>query len=178
MASERLFQRPKPQAYISYDHRKDGGYFELCLRLFGSVCEMTRDRSLERELGADDPEAHISALQADAMAGTRCTLVLCGAGTHLDPFVDWEIKATLDNYRGLIAVALPGMPTGPEGAPILPARLQDNFDGGYAVLCDWRDLADGRIDLTHRIAFAIARNPEQVLNGRPLLGFPSGPSAS
>lgn len=173
MASDPLFQRPKPQAYVSYDHKKDGAYFDLCLRLFGSVCDMTRDRSLERELGADGPEAHIRALLADPMAATRCTLVLCGANTHLDPFVDWEIKATLDKYAGLIAVALPGVPEGPSGTPILPARLQDNFDGGYAVLCNWRDLVDGRIDLTHRIAFAIARNPEQVLNGRPLLGFPS-----
>jgi hypothetical protein len=169
MPSEPLFKRPKPQAYFSYDHQKDGGYYDLSQRLFSSVCDITRDRSMERELGADDPEAYLRALKEGAMAGTGCTVVLCGERTHLDPFVDWEIKATLDGYRGLLAVALPGMPSDPSGAPILPARLKDNWDGGYAVLCGWRDLVDGRIDLTHRIAFATARDPDLILNSRELV---------
>jgi len=169
MASDPLFQRPKPRVHVSYDHRGDGGYFDLCQRLFGTLCDLSRDRSLERELGADDPEAHILALLEGPMADSKSTVVLCGKLTHLDPFVDWEIKATLDRYSGLVAVALPGMPFGPDGSPVLPARLQDNFDGGYAVLCGWRDLVDGRIDLTHRIAFANARNPDTIRNSRPLL---------
>lgn len=173
MASTRLFQRPKPRAYVGYDHRSDGGYYDLSQRLFGSVCDFARDASLERELGADDPEAWFRSLRENAMEGSHCTVILCGAATHLDPFVDREIKAGLDRVTGLLAIILPGNPPGPAGGPTLPDRLQDNFDGGYAVAVGWRDLADGRIDLTHRIAFACARDPGTILNSRPLRPFPA-----
>ena len=171
MASEPLFHRPKPRAYVGYDHKADGGYFDLAQRLFGSACDIVRDVSLERELGPEDPEAYLRAIRDEAMEGAQCAVILCGAATHLDPFVDREIKAGLDRCAGLLAIVLPGNPAGPSGSPTLPDRLQDNFDGGYAVACKWRDLADGRIDLTHRMAFAARRDPSLILNTRPLRPF-------
>lgn len=168
MASAPLFQRPRPKVYLGYDHHGDGEYYALSQRLFASVCDFTHDRSLERELGAEDAEAYRRHLR-ETMEGTGCAIILCGARTHLDPFVDWEIQAALERKAGLMAIVLPGNPARPDGTPTLPDRLRDNWDSGYAVVCGWRDLADGKIDLTHRIAFASARMAEQIVDTRPLL---------
>ena len=40
-------------------------------------------------------------------SGSSCTIVLCGARTHERKYVDWEINATLDNYRLLAEGDLP-----------------------------------------------------------------------
>ncbi len=175
MPGSPLFERNKPQAYLCYDHHGDGEYYNLSQRLFSSVAELRRDLSLDRELGANDPKSFLRGAD-QAMAGAQCAVVLCGARTHLDAYVDWEIKAALDRKIGLLAVMLPGNPTGGDGQPTLPERLQDNFDGGYAVVCGWRDLVDGRIDLTHRMAFAASRMAELIRNDRPLRPTGTGPA--
>jgi len=46
-------------------------------------------------------------IRENFITGTSCTIVLCGAQTHLRKYVHWEIKATLDKEHGLIGVNLP-----------------------------------------------------------------------
>ena len=166
MDSGALFQRPKRGLYVAYDHARDEGAYASFARHFSSLFRLQRDNSLEREIGSEDPEAHIRLLREGPMAGCDCAVVLCGAATPLAKFVDWEIKAALEGRLGLIGVALPSNPGGPRD-PILPERLRRNFDGGYAVLIRSDELLDGRVDLGSRVDFALHRPLETLDNSLP-----------
>jgi hypothetical protein len=166
---EPLFQRPKRGLYVAYDHARDGAPYASFARHFSSLFRLERDNSLERELGAEDAEAHVRALQEGPMATCSCALVLCGASTHLSAFVDWEIKAALDRRMGLIAVILPANPARENGEPLLPERLRRNFDSGFAVVVRAGDLIEGRVDLGARVEFATARMAETIDNALPLM---------
>ncbi len=89
-------------------------------------------------------------------------MVLCGAQTPQRKFVDWEIKATLDKEHGLIAVQLP---TNPQF--VVPARLLDNTQSGYAVWTNWAKLTGN----PHLLATLVeqANNDRRLIrNGREL----------
>jgi hypothetical protein len=167
MDSESLFQRAKRKLFVGYDHQADPSSYEELLRLFSSLYEMPRDNALERELDTDDGEAYVRYL-SDAMAECGCLLVLCGAFTHTRKFVDWEIKAALDKRLGVLGVILPTNPSDAAGKPILPERLQKNFDGGYAVICRWEELAQDKSDLSPRIDYAVNRPHNLIDNSLPL----------
>ena len=174
MQSQPLFQKSKRKVYISYDHHRDGARFDEFQRLFASLYEISRDNSMDRELDTDDPERYIRYLREEAMVDAGSILVLCGASTHLDKFVDWEIKAALDRKGGVVGIVLPENPAlSGEGAakggdPLLPDRLRRNFDGGYAVICRWEDLARDRIELTPRLDYAMERPIELIDNSLAL----------
>jgi len=75
-----------------------------------------------------------------ALEGTSVTVALIGAETHKRKFVDWEIKATLDDEHGLIGVHLPTAVVGDRGAIIVPDRLHWNIQSGYALWTGWNSL--------------------------------------
>jgi len=168
MNSNPLFQRKKRKLFVSYDHHRDGGRYDEFQRLFASLYEITRDNSLERELDTDDAEAFLAHLPNQGLGDAGTLLVLCGAGTHLDKFVGWEIKAALDRGAGLLGVILPDNPTDASGQPVLPERMRRNFDGGYAVICRWEELVRDKIELTPRIDFAMERPADLIDNTAPL----------
>ncbi len=91
-------------------------------------------------------------------------VLLCGSGTHLDKYVDWEIKAALDLGMGLLGVILPDNPSQSDHQPVLPNRMQRNFDSGYAVVCRWEELAQLKIDLIQRVNFSMSRPRELIDN--------------
>ncbi len=170
MKDKGLFQQKKDRLFVSYDHHSDNRYFDAFKRLYASQYEIVRDNSLDRELDTEDESAFFRHLGRSALEESVCTVVLCGANTRESKFVDWEIKASLDGRKGLIGIILPTNP-GADGQPaqaVLPDRLNDSFDAGYAVLLPWRDLADLKIDLTTRVFFARSRSPELIDNSRPL----------
>lgn len=173
MDSEGLFQKPKKRIYVCHDHFTDGGAFDRFKRMFASLYDIVRDNSMEREVGTEDPEAYVRSLQEGPLADAACAVVLCGTRTHLDPFVDWEIKAALDDRIGLVGVILPPNPGSPAdpGQPLLPDRLQANFDGGYAVICRWHELVSNKVDLGARMSFAMDRDRILIRNGMPLRGL-------
>lgn len=163
-----LFQKKKRKIFISYDHHRDGSRYDEFQRLFASLYEITRDNSLERELDTDDVEGYLARLREESLGDAGSVLVLCGARTHLDKFVDWEIKAALDRGAGLLGVVLPENPSDGAGQPLLPDRMRRNFDGGYAVVCRWEELARDKIELTPRIDFAMERPTDLIDNSAPL----------
>lgn len=181
MPSDALFQKPKRKIYVSHDHFADGHAYETFKRIFSSLYEIVRDNSLERELGGNDGEAFVRGLREGPMRGCDCLVVLCGAGTHEDRFVDWEIKAALEERIGLLAILFPSNLANPAasaaaeetpGRVLLPDRMQDNFDSGYAVVCRWSEIVSTQVDLTSRILFAMDREREMIRNGRPLMILP------
>jgi hypothetical protein len=163
-----LFQKQKPKLYIGYDHYADGPYFEGFRRLYGSLYELTRDNSLAREIDGDDAEDFLRQARNGTMEACAAAVILCGTRTHLDKFVDWEIKAALDSKLSLIGIILPTNPGEAEGRPWLPQRLQANFEGGFAVICRWRELADTQVDFGSRLRFAMAQPADKIDNSLPL----------
>ncbi len=169
MDSYPLFQKNKKRIYVSYDQHRDAAAYDGFVRLFASLCEIIRDNSLDRELDTSDAEGHIRNLSEEVLRETICTVVLCGAHTHEDKFVDWEVKASLDLGLGVLGVILPDNPEDGAGQPTLPPRLQKNFDGGFAVICRWQELAQSKVDLTQMIVFAADRPRSLMDNSLPLV---------
>ncbi len=163
-----LFQKRKQKLYVGYDHYADGLYYEGLRRLYSSLYEMARDNSLERELDGDDAEGFVRRAREEALDGCAGVIVLCGERTHLSKFVDWEIKAALDRRLSLIGIILPTNPSLDQNKPLLPERLGVNFDGGFAVICRWMEIASAQVDLGSRIRFAMEQSPERIDNSLPL----------
>ena len=168
MDSEGLFQKHKQRLYVGYDHLADGPYYEAFKRMFSSLYEIVRDNSMERELDGDDAEGFIRQVRGESMDECAGAIILCGGRTHLGKFVDWEIKAALDRKLSLIGIILPSNPDDPLRGPLLPERMRVNFEGGFAVICRWHELASGKIDLGARLRFAMDRPQELIENSLPL----------
>lgn len=168
MDSGTLFQRKKRKVYVSYDHHADSQYFNQFQKQFSTRYLLARDNSIERELDTDDPEAFIRNLDRGPMQDSACTLVLCGARTHLDKFVDWEIKVALDQGDGLVGLILPSNPLQDQGEPTLPERFRRNFDSGFAVVVRWDEVIREKIDLTQRLLFSLDRPASAIDNTLPL----------
>lgn len=172
MDSGALFQKKKRKVYVSYDHHADSQYFNQFQKLFATRYNLSRDNSIEREIDTDDAEAFVRHLDKGPMKDSACTIVLCGARTHLDKFVDWEIKVALDQGDGLVGIILPVNESLPSGQPTLPERFQRNFDSGFAVVCRWHEVVGEKIDLTQRLLFSMDRPAYHIDNGLPLKGNP------
>lgn len=170
MDSGALFQKKKRKVYVSYDHHADSQYFNQFQKLFATRYNLSRDNSIEREIDTDDAAAFVLHLDQGPMKDSACTVVLCGARTHLDKFVDWEIKVALDQGDGLVGIILPVNELLPSGQPTLPERFQSNFDSGFAVVCRWQEVAGEKIDLTQRLLFSMDRPANLIENNLPLKG--------
>lgn len=168
MDSGALFQKKKRKVYVSYDHHADAAYFEQFRKLFATRYTLARDNSIEREIDTDDAAAFVKLLEQGSMKDSACTVVLCGARTHQDKFVDWEIKVALDQGDGLVGILLPDNPVGASGEPVLPDRFQRNFDSGFAVVCRWNEVIREKIDLTQRLIFSLDRPASAIDNSLPL----------
>jgi hypothetical protein len=168
MDSGPLFQRRKRKVYVSYNHFRDADRFEAFRRAFSSLYEIARDNSLDRELGPDDAQSYLRRLRDEAIADAGTVLVLCGAATAEDRYVDWEIQAALDRGAGLIGILFPELPAGPDDRAGWPDRLARNFDKGYAVICRWQDLLRDKIELSPRIDYAMERPLDLIDNSLPL----------
>jgi len=92
------------RVFVSYHHDGDQHYYEEFARIFAGSLEIFHDASLERAYDSGDHEYIRWSIRQNNITGSSCTIVLCGARTHERKYVDWEIKATLDKFRGLIGV--------------------------------------------------------------------------
>src|SRR5712692_1306829 len=104
------------------------------------IYEVIEDRSLDRAKNSDDSDYVRWAIANQDIKGTSCTIVLCGAETYQRKYVDWEIKATLDDRHGLIGVRLPTAQSNTQGHIIVPDRLASNIHSGFALWVNWIDL--------------------------------------
>lgn len=91
--------------------------------------------------------------------------VLCGAETPQRKYVDWEIKATLDKYHGLVGVNLPTSLNYGNGV-VVPERFGDNYHSGYAVWLQWQGLTTRA--LIDAIEAANSRSTSLINNSRPM----------
>jgi MTH538 TIR-like domain (DUF1863) len=156
--------------FVSYHHDRDGYFYEEFCRLVEGFYRPVQDDSVERRTGWVDAEHVTDNLRKYYLADAICTVVLCGARTPLRRFVDWEIKASLDLSRGLVAVILPENLPDARGRYGFPPRLADNLASGYAECLHLVQLSGGMKPLAARVEAARSKAAGLMRNSRPLLG--------
>ncbi len=161
-------QQPKKRKiFVGYHHGGDQAYYDAFSRLFADTYDFIFDNSLERQIDSDDVNYVMQRIRDNYISGSSCTIVLCGKETPWRKYVDWEIKATLDAKHGLIGVNLPTNPKNPSGNFIVPDRLHDNIQAGYAIWTGWASI--NAANLKGLIEQAINRSTELIVNSRPMM---------
>jgi hypothetical protein len=159
-----LFEPPvRHRIFVSYHHSRDQGYYDAFSRAFHDTHEAIYDNSLERRIGSADVDYVIRRSRENYVTGTSCTIALIGAETWGHKYADWEIKATLDRFHGLIGVYLPTAPRDAMGRVSVPDRLHDNVESGYALWTSRDEIFSSADQLNRHIAAANSR-PALLIN--------------
>ncbi len=137
------------KVFVSYHHEKDQGPRNRFEKLFADVYDIMDSRSVKigdipNGLNLDEISRRI---RDGYLSDSTVTVVLVGKDTWRRKHVDWEIAApvrdTDANPRsGLLGILLPGHPSFGEGDRdpyVIPPRLHDNVECGFAKLYDWSD---------------------------------------
>jgi hypothetical protein len=161
-------QPAKRRVFVSYHHHADRWFYSEFSRVFAGMYEAVRDNSVEREIDSNDAEYVMRKIREQYIAGTSCTIVLCGRETPWRKFVDWEIKATLDKEHGLVGVVLPTNAQNGLGAYVVPDRLNDNIQTGYAIWLHWQALVSNPATLQSYLESTARQSVRLIQNSRPL----------
>lgn len=168
---EVLYRRLTPvkrKIFVSYHHDSDQAHYDVFSQKFSAEWGVVTDNSLERFIDSDDSDYVMRRIRENYISGTSCTVVLCGRDTPGRKYVDWEIKATLDDSHGLLGVALPTANRTLDGKVIVPDRFIDNWNSGYAAWVHWNDLFTDATRLRALVNDAVARPADRIVNGRAL----------
>jgi hypothetical protein len=165
---DRIGTPRKKRLFVSYHHDRDRHFFERLSRLFAARYDITEDASRERTTGSDDGERMVEMLRKKFVARSDCSILLCGLQTPFRKFVDWEIKAALDESKGMVGVNLPTNHSGPGGRCVVPDRFSDNIRSQFAVLISWEDIVADPELLAREIEEAMSRPVHLIRNARPL----------
>jgi hypothetical protein len=132
--------------FVSYHHARDQGYYDALARMCGE-CDFLTDRSVDRILDSDNADYQERRIREEFIQGSSATVVLCGLETFQRKWVDWEIFATLHKESVLIGVQLPNALPPPNSGFLVPARLHQNIQSGYAQWVQWNDLSMANLRL-------------------------------
>lgn len=151
------------KVFVSYHHGKDQSRANYLRTVYGSDNTLI-DRSLPEALDSNDNDYILSIIRTRHLKNSTVTIVLVGEETYKRKWVDWEIYSSLRTYsgrtrNGLLAIMLPG-------ANVVPARLQDNIDSGYAVMMRWENISH-QLESKIEEAYSKRKFPELVKNWRP-----------
>lgn len=156
----------KPKVFVSYHHHGDQSYYDAFSKTFCATYDVITDNSLERRIDSEDVNYVIRRIREGYVTGSSCTIVLVGKDTWGRKYVDWEIQATLEKEHGLIGVQLPTAPITPQNTVIVPARLDDNVQSGYALWLSWQQITADAQACTQYIEQANARDKRLIVNTR------------
>lgn len=154
------------KVFVSYHHRGDQAYYDSFSATFHDRYEAITDNSLERRIDSTNVDYVMQRIREHHLAGSSCTIVLCGALTPQRKYVDWEIEASLNQQMGLVAILLPTIHGYPNGGTAKPLRLQDNIDSGYAPWALWQDVMSVPGRLGQLIEDANGRSRSLIKNNR------------
>lgn len=136
-------QSVKRKVFVNYHHHGDQGYYDAFSKTFCDTHDVITDNSLERRIDSEDVNYVIRRIREGYVIGSSCTIVLVGKDTWGRKYVDWEIQATLEKEHGLIGVQLPTALITLQNTVIVPARLDDNIQSGYALWLSWQRITAG-----------------------------------
>ncbi len=158
----------KHKIFVSYHHGGDQAYYDAFSQTFHNTYDVIYDNSLERRIDSGNVDYIMRQIRENHITGTSCTIVLIGAQTWRRKYVDWEIKATLDKQHALIGVYLPTAARDPanNNVIIVPDRLHDNIQSGFAVWLSWENLTSSAAQLEQHIATAKSRSKQLIDNSR------------
>lgn len=156
----------KPKIFVSYQHRGDQAYYDAFSQMFHDTYDVITDNSLERQIDSDNVDYVMRQIRENYITGSSCTIVLVGAATWGRKYVDWEIKATLDKSHGLVGVQLPTLQANQNGSVIVPGRLYDNIQSGYAIWVSWAAITANAQACTNYVKHANNRDKGLIINSR------------
>ena len=149
----------KRKTFISYYHKDDSEYKKKFLNL---TSDLIVSKSVEDgDISSDVSDEYVKQLiQKGYLSDTTVLVVLLSAKTKCRKHVDWEISGALNrkvgnSYAGLIGLLLPSHPDyGKDtyNGSLVPARLYDNLQSGYAIIRDYtidRKKLQEYIELAH-----------------------------
>lgn len=159
-----IFPQPsKPRLFVSYHHGNDQAWYDAFVKYFGTANEVFTDRSLDRRIDSANHDYTMSVIRGEYIKGTSVTIVLCGTETWKRKYVDWEVKATLDKQHALLAVILPT-----NTGNLVPQRLYDNVQSGYAAWTNWTD-SPKMLSLAIQETKTAAQNTRLIVNRREIM---------
>ncbi len=137
-------QEIKHKLFLSHSYQ-DQEYRDRFEELFGHL--FTIKSVPEGEIATDDDATYIEKLiKGEYIDVVTVVVVLVGADTWSRKHVDWEIAAALrkkmDGFSGLLGICLPTHPDYQKPQykkDIVPLRLSDNVQSGYAPFHDWSE---------------------------------------
>lgn len=156
----------KHQIFVSYHHAADQAYYDTFSKAFHDTYDVIYDNSLERQIDSDNVDYVIQRIRDSYITGTSCTIVLVGKETWGRKYIDWEIKATLEKEHGLIGVYLPTAPKSAENKIIVPDRLHDNIQTGFAPWLSWQEITASASRLQQYVDVAKSRSEKLINNSR------------
>jgi hypothetical protein len=162
-------QQVKHRIFVSYHHGGDQAYYEAFSKAFHGTYDVIYDNSLERRVDSGDVAYVRRQIRENYIAGSSCTIVLVGEETWRRKYVDWEIQATLDKEHGLIGVRLPTAIQSADNKVIVPGRLYDNIESGFAHWLSWHEITASAMQLQRYVAEAKSRNTRLIVNTRERL---------
>jgi hypothetical protein len=154
--------------FVSYHHDRDQVFYDQFVGRFEQDYECITDNSLSRLFDSANPEYVMQRIRDSHISGSSCTFVLCGAETPYRKYVDWEIKSTLVKKHGLIGIELPTARRAESRKVIVPSRLHDNIQSGYAQWLDWTNLEIGPAYLKLCIEIANLKSSDLIVNDREI----------
>jgi hypothetical protein len=160
-----LSEPPWPSVFVSYHHARDQRFYDQLRPLLAAAC--IPDCSLPAPVDGITPHVIMRQIREYYMSNAACTVVLCGPETHQRMYIDWEIKAALDQGHGLVGIELPHHAWMRSRA--VPDRLADNIESGYAVWVSWGALLTSPAPLREIIHRAVDRPRHLMQNRRPQL---------
>jgi MTH538 TIR-like domain (DUF1863) len=156
----------KHKIFVSYHHKGDQYYYKEFSRAFHDIYDVIYDNSLEREVDSDNVDYVMRHIRENCVTGSSCTIVLVGKNTWGRKYVDWEIEATLGKEHGLIGAYLPTAPRSAENKIIVPVRLHDNIQSGFALWLSWAQITASATQLHQYVAEAKSRSAKLIINTR------------
>lgn len=131
LVSTTRYDPARPTCFVCY-HDADYSEVEAFVRQFGAefvprCVGVTPD---DAYVGSIDDSYVLSCIRREVLADSTITILLLGAETWHQRFVDWELAASLgaDVERGRNGVLVMPLPSLGNRAT-LPERVRDNFDG-------------------------------------------------
>lgn len=166
------------KCFISYHHENDQFYKDKFVKLFDEYLNIFIDKSVSDGDINDNCSADyiMQQIRDNYLKDSSVTIVLIGSETWKRKYVDWEISSSIRNTQknhrsGLVGIILPTHPdynTRKYHPNIIPPRLYDNIECGFASIHNW---SENPLEIQKWIDEAFNRkdsvNPD---NSRPLFG--------
>lgn len=147
MAGYMQDRQTRHKVFVSYHHRNDHNHRDIFERMFAQYYNIFLSRSVQiGDIDLNLPTENLRAIIRDNhLRDSTVTVVLVGSQTWQRKHVDWEISSSIRNTQfnprsGLLDILLPtypGFASGEYNPYIIPPRLYQNIECGFAWVYRW-----------------------------------------